>query len=193
MSVVARDRRAARGGLPARRAVVRWAIRLLRREWRQQLLILALITVAVAATVVGPAVAIATPTPATAAFGTAQDLATFSGPPARIAAQVASIEHRFGPVDVIENQTLSEPGSIQTYSLRAQDPRGRFGQPMLSLVSGRYPAGAGQVAVTSVIAGEFHLAIGGSWTVVGVRRTVTASCGTRRTCSTCSPWSRLVR
>ena len=30
------------GGVPARRAVIRWAIRLLRREWRQQLLILAL-------------------------------------------------------------------------------------------------------------------------------------------------------
>ncbi len=33
------------GGVPARRAVIRWALRLLRREWRQQLLILALITV----------------------------------------------------------------------------------------------------------------------------------------------------
>ena len=37
------------GGVPARRAVVRWAWRLFRREWRQQFLILALITVAVAA------------------------------------------------------------------------------------------------------------------------------------------------
>ena len=45
------------GGVPARRAVIRWAIRLLRREWRQQLLILALITVAVGATVVASAVA----------------------------------------------------------------------------------------------------------------------------------------
>jgi putative ABC transport system permease protein len=40
------------GDVPARRAVIRWAIRLLRRAWRQQLLILALITVAVGATVV---------------------------------------------------------------------------------------------------------------------------------------------
>jgi len=39
------------GGIPARRALIRWGMRLLRREWRQQLLILALITVAVAATV----------------------------------------------------------------------------------------------------------------------------------------------
>ena len=41
------------GGVPARRAMVRWAWRLFRREWRQQLLILLLIIVAVAAVVVG--------------------------------------------------------------------------------------------------------------------------------------------
>jgi putative ABC transport system permease protein len=59
------------GGWAARRAVVRWAWRLFRREWRQQLLILALITVAVAATVVGASVATNTPQPANFGFGTA--------------------------------------------------------------------------------------------------------------------------
>ena len=34
------------GGVPARRAVIRWSLRLFRREWRQQILILALLTVA---------------------------------------------------------------------------------------------------------------------------------------------------
>ena len=169
----AATRRAANGGVPARRAVIRWAVRLLRREWRQQLLILALITVAVAATVVGSAVATTTPSPASAAFGTAQDLATFAGPGPRIAAGIAAIEHRFGTVDVIENQTFSVPGSIQTYSLRAQDPHGPFGRPMLSLISGRYPAGAGQVAVTAGVASDFHLVVGSTWTVGGVARTVT--------------------
>src|ERR1700745_1073503 len=94
-SAVVRERPAARrapnGGVPARRAVIRWAMRLLRREWRQQALILALITVAVAATVVGSAVATTTPSPATAAFGIAQDLATFAGPGPHIAAGIASI------------------------------------------------------------------------------------------------------
>jgi len=72
-------RRARNGGVPARRAVIRWALRLLRREWRQQLLILALITVAVGGTVVGSAVATTTPSPANAGFGTAQDLAMAPG------------------------------------------------------------------------------------------------------------------
>ncbi|HEY2520660.1 MAG TPA: FtsX-like permease family protein [Streptosporangiaceae bacterium] len=177
MSTVVPERpatsRASNGGVPARRAVIRWALRLLRREWRQQLLILALIAVAVAATVVGSAVAATTPSPATAAFGTAQDLATFTGPGSRVATEIASIEHRFGTVDLIENQTFSVPGSVQTYSLRAQNPRGPFGQPMLSLISGQFPVGAGQVAVTSGVASDFHLAVGSSWTVGGVSRNVT--------------------
>src|SRR5580693_265023 len=177
MSTAVRERpagpKAPNGGVPARRAVIRWALRLLRREWRQQLLILALIMVAVAATVVGSAVATTTPSPATADFGTAQDLATFSGPGSHIAAQIASIEHRFGTVDVIENQTLSVPGSIQTYNLRAQNPHGPYGQPMLSLISGQFPVGASQVAVTSGVASDFHLTVGGSWTVGGVSRKVT--------------------
>ena len=59
------------GGVPARRAMIRWAWRLFKREWRQQLLILLLVVVAVAAVVVGAAVAVNTPPPANAGFGTA--------------------------------------------------------------------------------------------------------------------------
>ena len=66
------------GGVPARRAMIRWAWRLFRREWRQQLLILLLVIVAVAAVVVGSAVAVNTPPPANAGFGTADDMATFN-------------------------------------------------------------------------------------------------------------------
>src|SRR5215831_6317075 len=68
------------GGTPARRAVIRWAWRLFRREWRQQLLVLSLITVAVAGTFLGAAVASNTPaSPAAATFGTANHLAMIPG------------------------------------------------------------------------------------------------------------------
>ncbi len=67
------------GGIPARRAVVRWAVRLLRREWKQQLLIVALITAAVAATFIASAVATATPASPAAVLGTAQYAATCPG------------------------------------------------------------------------------------------------------------------
>jgi putative ABC transport system permease protein len=161
------------GGVPARRAVIRWAWRLLRREWRQQLLILALITVAVAATFVGSAVATNTPSPPGAGFGTATDMATFGSKGPRATAEIAALTRRFGRVDVIENQTLSVPGSVTTYSLRAQDPRGPFGQPMLSLTSGRYPAGPGEVALTSGVAADLHLRVGDTWRAGGSARRVT--------------------
>jgi putative ABC transport system permease protein len=164
--------RAGNGGVPARRAVTRWAWRLFRREWRQQLLVLALIIVAVAATVLGAAVATNTPPPANAGFGTAQDLATFQAPDPHLATQIAALRHHFGRVDVIENQTVAIPGSIDTYNLRAQDPHGPFGQPMLSLVTGHYPTGPGQVAVTDRVAATFNLTIGDVWHQGGKARQV---------------------
>ena len=161
------------GGVPARRAVIRWAWRLLRGEWRQQLLVLGLVTVAVAATIVGAAVATDTPPSAQAGFGTAQDQATFQAPDPHLASQIAALQHRFGRVDVIENQTVAIPGSINIFDLRAQNPRGPFGQPLLSLVSGHYPAGPGQVAVTSGVAAAFRLTVGGLWHTGGTARRVT--------------------
>ena len=163
--------------------MVRWAWRLFRREWRQQLLILLLIVVAVAAVVVGAAVAVNTPPPPNAGFGTAHDLATFnlSSPASKapsvtlphVEAQIATLEHRFGRVQVIENETFNVPGSDQTYQLRSQDPHGPYGGPMLQLLSGSYPTGSDQVAVTPGLASELNLSVGDTWpqggkTVVGI-------------------------
>jgi putative ABC transport system permease protein len=161
------------GGVPARRAVIRWAVRLLRREWRQQLLILALITVAVAATVVASTVATNTPAPTAGTLGTAQDAASFSGSPASINTQIKNLQTRWGRVDVIENESVQIPGTLNTFDLRAQDPHGPYGGPLLSLVSGQYPATASQIAVTSGVASDFDLRVGSSWSVEGVTRTVT--------------------
>jgi putative ABC transport system permease protein len=162
----------ANGGLPARRAVVRWAWRLFRREWRQQLLILALIIVAVAATIIGGAVATDTRQPANFGFGTAQDSATFQGSSAHVTSEIASLQRRFGTVEVIENETFPIPGSINTYQLRTQSPDGPFSKPMLSLLAGRYPTGPDEVAVTSGVATAFHLEIGDLWRQDGTARRV---------------------
>jgi putative ABC transport system permease protein len=160
------------GGVPARRAVIRWAWRLFRREWRQQLLVLGLIIVAVAATVVASAVSADTPPAANSGFGTARDMATFQAPDPHLASQIASLRQRFGPIDVIENQALAIPGSISTYQLRAQNPHGPFGQPLLSLVSGHYPSGPGQVALTSGLASDLNLQVGGTFRQGGQARQV---------------------
>lgn len=171
------------GGVPARKAMVRWAWRLFRREWRQQLLILLLIVVAVAAVVVGSAVAVNTPPPANAGFGTAHDLATFdlssSAPKSAkdsltsVNSQIALLERRFGTVQVVDNETFTVPGSTQTYDLRSQDPHGPYAGPMLQLLLGHYPSGPNEIALTPGLASQLDLQVGDTWsqggrTVVGI-------------------------
>ena len=167
------------GGIPARRAMTRWAWRLFKREWRQQLLILLLVIVAVAAVVVGAAVATNTPPPANAGYGTAGDLATFTSSGKQplhlqsVVAQIAALEHRFGTVQAIENETFNIPGSTQTYQLRSQNPHGPYGGPMLQLLSGHYPTGSNEISLTPGLASELNLRVGDIWpqggkTVVGL-------------------------
>jgi len=160
------------GGGPARRAVVRWAWRLFRHEWRQQLLVLALLTVAVAATVLGAAVATNTPSsPNKATFGTANHLVALPGNDPHLAADIAAIRQQFGTIDVIATQKLAT-GSVQNVELRAQDPNGPYGRPRLFLIAGRYPTGSGEVAVTDQVASLFNLRIGDLWQQNGQARRV---------------------
>ncbi len=179
MSVVAAERpgRAAgrpdHGGAPARRAVVRWGWRLARREWRRQVLILAMLTLAVAATIVGLGTASnATRLKADPVFGTASTIITLRGTDPQLSADIATIRARVGPVDVVAHRPLAVPGSVSTIDLRDQAPRGTFDGGTLRLDSGRYPTGPDQVAVTSGTAKLFGLRIGSPWASNGRTRRV---------------------
>ncbi len=162
------------GGIVARRAVVRWGWRLFRREWRQQLLVLGLLTVAVAATIWGASVVtnVQLPNPNYATFGTAAAQVTLPGTDPHLAADIATIEGRWGPADVIENQDIAT-GTTQPVQLRAENPHGHYNSPLLSLVSGTYPAGPGQVALTSQVATLYGAHVGGTWQAAGTTWRVT--------------------
>ena len=151
------------GGMAARRAVTRWAWRLFRREWRQQLLILSLIVVAVAALVLGASVSTNSPPPANAGFGTARFQADISGTPAHDLSRLSSLSGTVGALDIIENDATSIPGLPLTFDLRSQNPDGPYGKPMLQLLSGRYPTLPGQVAITQGVAEDFNLRVGRVW------------------------------
>jgi putative ABC transport system permease protein len=154
------------GGAPARRAVVRWAWRLYRHEWRQQLLVLALITVAVAATILGAGIAVNTPPPSNAGFGTGDHLVTLPGSDPHLAADIAGLKAHFGTIDVIENENFAN-GTVQGGQLRLQNPDGPYGSPMLALDAGHYPIGAGEVAMTAGLAYTFNLIVGDVWHEAG--------------------------
>jgi putative ABC transport system permease protein len=162
------------GGIVARRAVVRWGWRLFRREWRQQLLVLGLLTVAVAATIWGASVVTNTqlPNPNYATLGTAAASVTLPGTDPHLAADIATIQDRWGPADLIENQKIAT-GTTQSVRLRAESPHGHYNSPLVGLVSGTYPAGPGQVALTSQVAALYDARVGGTWRAAGTTWRVT--------------------
>ena len=162
------------GGIPARRAVFRWGWRLFRREWRQQLLVLGLLTVAVAATIWGASVVtnVQLRNPSYATFGTAAAQVTLPGADPHLAADIAAIQGRWGPADLIENQDIAT-GITQPVQLRAESPHGHYNAPLLGLVSGTFPAGPGQVALTSQVASLYGAHVGGTWPTAGTTWRVT--------------------
>jgi putative ABC transport system permease protein len=99
------------GGVPARRAVARWAWRLFRREWRQQILVLALLilTVAAAAFSVSAAYDVASlPGPQ---FGSANHLLQFDGTnPKALTADIAAAPGPAGRPDDRGGRHLPGPG-----------------------------------------------------------------------------------
>ncbi len=149
----------------ARRSLSRWAVRLALREWKQRILIAALIAVASAATLLGIAVASAAPgTPNAGTYGTARTLIELPGNTPHLASVIAKIEKAYGTTSVVYDEpiTTGQAGGVR---LRAQDPSAPYTQVLLALDAGHYPSGPGQVAVTSGLAHLYSLKIGSTWHV----------------------------
>ena len=128
---------------------------------------LSLIALAVAGTTVGLGVIVNVQPSGQGMLGTASTRIDIGSPGAHARADIALARRTLGTVEVIEHETVPVPGSVTPVDLRAQDPNGVFGAPMLRLVSGSYPTGPGQVAVTASVAATFDLSIGRHWSVDG--------------------------
>jgi len=178
VSVMLQDRPvpagSASGGMAGRRVVMRWARRLLRREWRQQILVLALLALTVGAASFGVAAAYNTASLPGPQFGSAGYLLEFSGAGQQTTtADIAAARKAFGTIQVIGRQFVPVPGSTQTVEFRALSPDGPYSGPMLTLVQGRYPSGAGQVAITSRVAQALQVRIGSVLSLPGHHQSVT--------------------
>ena len=157
-----------RGGAPARRAIRRWAWRLLRREWRQQVLVISLLIVAVAATTVGLGLVVNAQQTDQGIFGNGNARFEVASPGAAgVNADLTTAKQLFGKAEAIVHESVPVPGATTPVDLRAQDPHGIFSKPMLRVVSGRFPAGSGEAAVTRTVATTFTLRLGSTWTVNG--------------------------
>jgi putative ABC transport system permease protein len=161
------------GGVAARRAVVRWAWRMFRREWRQQLLVLTLLTVAVAAAIGSITIAYNAVPADDSDFGSGNQVLTFdASDPRKLQAGLDAAERFFGTIDVIGHRSVPVPGSVETVDYRSQVPGGAYGDDLLALRRGSYPVAPGEVAVTGGVAEFLRLEIGSTLALDGRRRTV---------------------
>jgi putative ABC transport system permease protein len=162
-----------RSGVAARRAVVRWAWRMFRREWRQQLLVLTLLTVAVAAAIGSITIAYNAVPADNSDFGSSNQVLTFDGSdPQELQAGLDAARRFFGPIDAIGHRSVPVPGSVEKVDYRSQTPGGTYSDDLLALRSGSYPTGASEVAVTDGVAESLRLDIGSTLALDGRRRTV---------------------
>lgn len=171
------------GGIPARRAVIRWAFRLFRRDWRQHLLIILLLTFTVTA---GVAFACAAyniaPATGRADYGDGNAFFRFDklsvqrpGPtpdPSTLTAKLDAGTAHFGAIDPIGHRTVPVPGSVKQLDYRSQQAGGPFSAPLLELRSGRYPASDNEAAVTDWVADTLGTGIGLTVDLDGIARTV---------------------
>ena len=161
------------GGVAARRAVVRWAGRMFRRDWRQQLLVVTLLTVAVTAAIGSITIASNAVPADDSDFGSANLLLTFDGSdPRGLEAGLDASRRSFGTIEVIGHRSVPVPGDVEKVDYRSQAPEGPYGTDLLALRRGSYPTGPRQVAVTDGVAESLRLQIGSTLALDGRRRTV---------------------
>jgi putative ABC transport system permease protein len=156
------------GGMASRIAVLRWSLRMFRREWRQQIFICVLVAVAVAVTILGAGVISGAEVPQNAGFGTANQQAQLQGIDPHLAAELTALRAHFGTVGVIQSVPVNT-GAAQGATLEAFDPNGPFVHPLVQLVSGRFATNGNEVDLSPVLAQLYRVHVGGTWVAVGKR------------------------
>lgn len=149
-------------------AVARWAWRLFRKELRQQALIFALLTVAVAAAVALSSIAYNTAPTGRDDFGSANGRFVLRGDDPQLASNLSAARSTFGITEEIWHEYDPIPGSVMTLDLRAQDSYGPFSSSLILLRSGALPHSASEVALTRRAAMLYDVEVGGTVRLAGV-------------------------
>lgn len=162
----------------ARLAVLHWVVRLVRREWRQHALVIALLAFGVASSVVAVSTLVRLNTPTAREIGGAETVMTLqvtdeAGVEATsLSAALSKITAAYPELEVVA-RSIEGPDGIR---LVGQDPVRPLGQAWLHLIEGRWP-NPGEIALTTraterLSAGGTIVTIGAEAIVAGKARTV---------------------
>ncbi len=134
--------------MSARVALGRWGWRIVRHEWRQQLLVLALITVATAAASLGVSIAHnAVPSPSDRFGSATHELGLFADQGFGIAESIEAAEAHFEALDVSYTTQGHRAGSTNDYTITDRGESTIFGGETFRLRSGKMPEVAGEAVV----------------------------------------------
>lgn len=164
--------------MAARLAVLHWVIRLVRRERRQHVLVIGLLTFGIAGSVVAVSTLVRLNTPVAQELAGAEAVMTLqvidgtSVEAASLPATIANISGAYPNVEVVA-RSIEGPEGIR---LVAQDPGGPLGQDWLRLLDGRWPE-AGEITLSTraaerLRAGGAPTELGAELTLAGEVRTV---------------------
>jgi len=157
----------------ARRAVGRWSVRLLRREWRSQVLVTVLIAASVGAAVFASTGAALLAPSRDAEMGTADHrIETQVERPAALDRYLAEARGWFGTIDVARHSSVAVPGASDQVELRAHETDGAYSGAMVAVRSGRRPEARGEVALTDDLASLLGADVGDEVELGGTSRLV---------------------
>ncbi len=160
----------------AKRALGRWGWRLLRQEWREQLLILGLITVSIAmASVLATAIFHAEQPPSTFTGDASYRISVFGDETETLNDKLARAQVAFPRAEVTRSIIASRDGAGQDFLIEAPPSASALGAEPIRMIEGRRPQSEGEIAVSTSLAVKLRIPIGStpilngqSLTVVGL-------------------------
>lgn len=162
--------------MSGKRFVRRWALRVVRREWRQHLVILVLIATGVAVSVAAALAAFNLIEPPESAYGNAQFAAT-SPDPELLESTLESQGISFAR---LETSTLDRDQTTESVTVKVIDHENTVSRPLFTLLEGEWPQGDFEIALTDravsdgVAIGSTVILDGHELTVVGTVENPTA-------------------
>jgi putative ABC transport system permease protein len=148
------------GGFAARRALIRWAGRMFRREWRQQVLVATLLAIVQSRPRSAASRSFTTPALSTTSSSAPPPPCSRSTVPilASSGAGLALAKESFGTIDVIALRSVAVPAGVETVDFRAQIGTARSESSRSAMAATRLAPD--QVAVTDGVAKLLRLDLG---------------------------------
>ena len=153
--------------MAARRVMWRWGWRQLRREWRQQLLILALVAFATGGAAFFATMIFYANQPASAFTGSATQRLTVTQGEISLAETLRSVEDALGTTETTGVREVRRDQSSITFPLSDPPTTSMFGAEPIRLLDGHRPTADSEIAISPELAAQLNIEIGAAVPIDG--------------------------